>query len=275
MGDVTVTANRSEYADFTFPYSESGIAIVVPIKPNGRKNAWIFMKPLTTGLWLTVGAFFVYTGFVIWVLEHRVNKEFRGPPNQQVGMIFWFSFSTLVFAQSKSRILCTSHFLLCEAQLVAHILTGEKVKSNLTRFVVIVWVFVVLVLTSSYTANLTSMLTVDQLQPEINSVNDLIKNGEFVGHQIGSFVSEFLTNNGIVESASLKSYSNVDQFHEALSKGSRNGGVGAIIDELPYVRLLLSKHCDKYTMIGPMYPTSGFGFVSPFSSTIHPFIQDS
>ncbi|XP_047958518.1 glutamate receptor 2.8-like isoform X4 [Salvia hispanica] len=222
VGDVTVTANRSEYADFTFPYSESGIAIVVPIKPNGRKNAWIFMKPLTTGLWLTVGAFFVYTGFVIWVLEHRVNKAFRGPPNQQVGMIFWFSFSTLVFAQR------------------------EKVRSNLTRFVVIVWVFVVLVLTSSYTANLTSMLTVDQLQPEINSVNDLIKNGEFVGHQIGSFVGAFLTNNGIVESASLKSYSNVDQFHEALSKGSRNGGVGAIIDELPYVRLLLSKHCNKH-----------------------------
>ncbi|XP_047958515.1 glutamate receptor 2.8-like isoform X1 [Salvia hispanica] len=244
VADITVTASRSKYIDFTFPYSESGVGIVVPIKPNERKNAWIFMKPLTTGLWLTIGAFVVYTGFVIWVLEHRVNKAFRGPPNQQVGMIFWFSFSTLVFAQR------------------------EKVRSNLTRFVVIVWVFVVLVLTSSYTANLTSMLTVDQLQPKINSVNDLIKNGEFVGHQIGSFVSEFLTNNGIVESANLRSYSNVDQFHEALSKGSRNGGVGAIIDELPYIRLLLSKHCDKYTMIGPIYPTSGFGFAFPKGSPL-------
>ncbi|KAL1538007.1 glutamate receptor 2.8-like isoform X2 [Salvia divinorum] len=244
VGDATVTASRTEYADFTFPYSESGIAIVVPIKPNGRKNAWIFMKPLTTGLWLTVGAFFVYTGFVIWVLEHRVNKAFRGPPNQQVGMIFWFSFSTLVFAQR------------------------EKVMSNLTRFVVIVWVFVVLVLTSSYTANLTSMLTVDQLQPKINNVNDLIKNGEFVGYQIGSFVRKFFTNNGILESASLKNYTNVDEFHEALSKGSRKGGVGAIVDELPYIRLLLSKYCNKYTMIGPIYPTSGLGFAFPKGSPL-------
>lgn len=104
VGDVTITAKRSEYLDFAFPYTESGVAAIVPIKDTERKNAWIFMKPLTMSLWLTVGAFFVFTGFVVWVLEHRVNKEFRGPPLQQVGMIFWFSFSTLVFAHSKSSI---------------------------------------------------------------------------------------------------------------------------------------------------------------------------
>lgn len=102
VGDITVTPGRLEYADFTFPYSESGVAIIVPITKNERKNAWIFMKPLTSGLWLTIGAFFVFTGFVVWVLEHRKNKAFRGPPYKQVGMIFWFSFSTLVFAHSKS-----------------------------------------------------------------------------------------------------------------------------------------------------------------------------
>jgi glutamate receptor, ionotropic, plant len=37
----------------------------------------------------------------------------------------------------------------------------EKLESNLSRFVVIIWVFVVLILTSSYTASLTSMLTVE------------------------------------------------------------------------------------------------------------------
>lgn len=99
---MTITANRSEFVDFTFPYTESGVAAIVPIKGDKRKNAWIFMQPLTTGLWLTIGAFFIFTGLVVWALEHRVNKEFRGPPQQQVGMILWFSFSTLVFAHSKS-----------------------------------------------------------------------------------------------------------------------------------------------------------------------------
>lgn len=104
---MTITAKRSEYADFTVPYTESGVVAIVPIRDNHRKNTWIFMKPLTTGLWLTIGSFFVFIGFVVWVLEHRVNEEFRGPPSQQVGMMFWFSFSTLVFAHSKSTILIT------------------------------------------------------------------------------------------------------------------------------------------------------------------------
>ena len=101
MGDVTILANRTKYVDFTVPYTESGIATVVPIKGNERKSAWIFMKPLTTGLWLTIGASFVFIGCVVWVLEHRVNEHFQGPPGKQVGMIFWFSFSTLVYAHSK------------------------------------------------------------------------------------------------------------------------------------------------------------------------------
>ena len=100
-GDITILADRAKYVDFTLPYTEAGFSMIVPIKVDDRKSAWIFMRPLETNLWITIGAFFIYTGLVVWVVEHRVNKEFRGPPHQQVGMIFWFSFSTLVFAHSK------------------------------------------------------------------------------------------------------------------------------------------------------------------------------
>ncbi|KAL0414970.1 UNVERIFIED_CONTAM: Glutamate receptor 2.8 [Sesamum latifolium] len=223
-GDISILANRSRFVDFSFPYTESGVSAIVPIKDNERENAWIFMKPLTMDLWLTIGAFFVFTGFVVWVLEHRVNKEFRGPRLQQVGMIFWFSFSTIVFAHK------------------------EKVISNLTRFVVIVWVFVVLVLTSSYTANLTSMLTIQQLHPTITDIHDLRKNGDFVGYQNSSYVREFL-------------------------KGSRNGGVAAIVDELPYLRLFLDKYSHKYTMVGPTYKTAGLGFAFRRGSPLLPDVS--
>lgn len=101
-GDITILADRMKYVDFTLPYTEAGFSMIVPIKADDRKSPWIFMRPLETNLWITIGAFFMYTGLVVWIVEHRVNKEFRGPPSQQVGMIFWFSFSTLVFAHSKS-----------------------------------------------------------------------------------------------------------------------------------------------------------------------------
>lgn len=131
----------------------------------------------------------------------------------------------------------------------------------------IVWVFVVLVLTSSYTANLTSMLTVQQLQPTITDIYDLIKNGEFVGYQDGSFVAGFLENMKF-DGSKFRNYSTFEDYDEALSKGSRNGGVAAIVDELPYIRRFLNKYCHKYTMIGPTYKTSGFGFVSPSTSVL-------
>jgi glutamate receptor, ionotropic, plant len=100
IGDITIRYNRTLYADFTPPYTESGISMIVPVKENINKNAWIFLKPLTFNLWLGSFGFFVYTGVVIWVMEHRINTEFRGPLSHQLGTIFYFSFSTLVFAHS-------------------------------------------------------------------------------------------------------------------------------------------------------------------------------
>ncbi|KAI4335463.1 hypothetical protein L6164_014107 [Bauhinia variegata] len=101
VGDITIIANRTNYVDFTLPYTESGVSMVVPMKHDERGNMWIFLKPLSMSLWLTTGAAFGLTGFIIWLLEHRSNTEFRGSPEQQLGTMFWFSFSTLVFAHKE------------------------------------------------------------------------------------------------------------------------------------------------------------------------------
>ncbi|KAJ3696124.1 hypothetical protein LUZ60_001501 [Juncus effusus] len=245
VGDTTIRFNRTNYVDFTMPYTQSGVLMVVPIKPDASTSMWIFLKPLTTTLWLTSLAFFFFTGFVVWLIEHRINPEFRGTPCQQSGLIFYFAFSTPVFAHK------------------------EKLKSNLSRFVVIIWVFVVLILTSSYTASLTSMLTVQQLTPTVTDINQLIKNGDYVGYQDGSFVKGLLINLGLHENK-LKNYSTTDEYVDALSKGSAYGGVAAIFDEIPCLKVFLSQHCDQYTMTGPTYKTDGFAFVLPRGSPLLP-----
>ena len=100
VGDVTIVAHRSKYVDFTLQYYESGVTMIVPFKDKKYKNAWVFLKPLTWDLWVTSACFFVFIGFVIWILEHQINEDFGGPRLQQVGNSFWFSFSTIVFAHS-------------------------------------------------------------------------------------------------------------------------------------------------------------------------------
>ncbi|CAH1454009.1 unnamed protein product [Lactuca virosa] len=243
VGDVTILSNRSNYVEFTLPYSESGVSMLVPAKIDS-KNFWIFMRPLEMKLWITIGGFFIYTGFVVWVLEHRVNQEFRGPPHQQFGMIFWFSFSTLVFAHR------------------------EKMMSNLSRFVVIVWIFVVLVLTSSYTASLASMLTVQKLQPTLTNISQLKESGDYVGCQDGSFVADMLIKDMGFNGDKLKKYANVQEYANALSNGTTKNGVSAIVDEVPYLKTLQAKSCNKYVMVGTTYKTAGFGFAFPKGSPL-------
>uniref|UniRef100_A0A2K1WU61 Ionotropic glutamate receptor C-terminal domain-containing protein n=1 Tax=Populus trichocarpa TaxID=3694 RepID=A0A2K1WU61_POPTR len=88
VGDTTIIANRSKHVDFTLPYTESGVSMIVPIKDNRNKNAWVFLKSLTWDLWATTFCFFVFIGFVVWVIEHRINEDFRGPPSHQAGTSF-------------------------------------------------------------------------------------------------------------------------------------------------------------------------------------------
>ncbi|XP_020417329.1 glutamate receptor 2.8 isoform X2 [Prunus persica] len=250
VGDTTIRANRSLYVDFTMPYTESGVVMVVPIRDTRRKCAWVFLKPLTWDLWLTTFCFFIFIGFVVWVLEHRINEDFRGPPSHQVGTSFWFSFSTMVFSHR------------------------ERVVSNLARFLMIIWVFVVLVLTQSYTANLASLLTVEQLQPTVTDIKDLLRNGDNVGYIENTYVCEILKQLGF-DNSKLKPIKTMEECDVALSKGSAKGGIAAVVDEIPNMKLLVAKYCSKYTMIGPIFKTDGFAFVFPKHSPLVPDLSQA
>nr|XP_011469463.1 PREDICTED: glutamate receptor 1.4-like [Fragaria vesca subsp. vesca] len=230
VGDVTITENRSQYVDFTIPYTDLGVGMLVP----NQDNLWIFFKPLSKYLWITSAGFFILTGFVIWIIEHPNNEDFQGTAGKQIGTVFWFSFSTLVFAYT------------------------EKLSNNLAKFVVIIWVFVVLILTSTYTATLASMMTVKQIQ--LNS------RGNSIGYQSGSL--------GVILNLNfkgLKPYRSSEEYLEALSKGTKHNGVSGIIDEVPYIKIFLANNSADYSMIKTESITNGFAFVFPKGSKL---VQD-
>jgi len=86
------------------------------------------------------------------------------------------------------------------------------VVSNLSRALIVIWCFVVLILTQSYTASLASLLTVEQLQPTVTDVRELIKKGEYVGYQKGSFVLGLLLDLGF-DKSKLMVYSSAEECH--------------------------------------------------------------
>lgn len=142
--------------------------------------------------------------------------------------------------------------------------------SNLTRLVLIIWFMVVFILTQSYTASLSSMLTVQNLNPKVTNIDMLIRNKENVGYMKGSFIVERLKEMNIDESR-LVEYDSPEELHDLLSKGSRNGGIGAAFHEIPYIKLFLNKYCSKYTRVEPVYKANGFGFVCNLPLQQYPY----
>ncbi|XP_078150470.1 glutamate receptor 2.7-like [Carex rostrata] len=238
IGDITIRHNRTRYADFSMPYTDSGVAMIVPIKQAENKNKFIFLQPLSCGLWLGSFAYLIYTGITILILEPKIRAPLKRSISKHIGTIVQLS----LFAYQ------------------------EKLESILSKIVAIVSIFFLLILTSSYTASLSSMLTVKQLQPTVTDIYDLKKNGDYVGYNKGSFMGEMLLQQGF-DRTKLKGYYS-EEYAEALDKGSAHGGVTAIIDEKPYIKLFLAKNCKSYTMVGPIYKTSGFGFAFPKGSPL-------
>ncbi|KAH7521685.1 hypothetical protein FEM48_Zijuj07G0059100 [Ziziphus jujuba var. spinosa] len=59
----------------------------------------------------------------------------------------------------------------------------------------------------------------------------------------------------------FKLYSSPEEYAEALSKGSKHGGVSAIVDEAPYIKRFVAKYPSDYTLkTMPMSNISGFGY---------------
>ncbi|KAJ0253029.1 Glutamate receptor 1.2 [Hirschfeldia incana] len=233
VGDITITANRSNYVDFTMPFTEMGLGTVAP----KETSMWVFFHPLKRDLWITSAAFFVLTGTLVWLIERPDNKEFQGSWPKQIGVIFWFGFSTLVYAHR------------------------EKLQHNLSRFVVTVWVFAVLILTTSYTATLTSMMTVQQIR--FNS------NKDFVGHLSGSLIANMALTSPRFRPTNTKGLNTSADYAEALL----NNTVSFIVDELPYLKVLLGENLGKFLMIKAQCNTNGFGFMFQKGDELVPLVS--
>ncbi|KAG9138547.1 hypothetical protein Leryth_012893 [Lithospermum erythrorhizon] len=225
IGDISITANRSLFVDFTIPYTELALGTIAKLDMHNR---WFFLRPFDTDLWIAGGIFFISVGVVVWIIEHPINEEFQGSIVQQIGTILWFSVCTLVFAQS------------------------EHLKSNLSRFVVGIWFFVVFILTASYTAILSSTLTVQQIQATA---------GDNIGYQFGSSVRGNVVRNFNFNEADirLQHYFTAEEYEHALSR-TDGEGVSAIIDEMPYIRIFLAHYPSGYALVETTDTSNGFGF---------------
>lgn len=102
VGDIGIVADRYEIADFSQPYLDTGIVMVVKVKPDVTNTRLMVFKAFELKMWMLMAALSVFTGVGIWLNEYANNNpEFRGPLPQNIGSMLWFSVTILSFVQSK------------------------------------------------------------------------------------------------------------------------------------------------------------------------------
>ena len=209
VGPMMITAERERRFDMTSSFMHVALAIAtrppswrtlvrdIPSAFSGRILKW--------SLGLAVAMFVV--GLIVWRIERNRNPvHFGGGAVKGVGDAIWWSASTM--------------------STVGY---GDRTPITLWgRAIGVIWMFVSIILVSTFTATVSSVLTVSQLQSQIHSFRDLTN--VRVGVVDGSAAAGYLTGLGII----VKPYGDV----VAGMNDVVSGEVGAFVSEWPVLRYL-------------------------------------
>ncbi|XP_027368159.1 glutamate receptor 2.7-like [Abrus precatorius] len=235
VGDIQIVDHRYAFAEFSQPYIDSGIAMVVKVKPDKSNEIWMFMGAFTKEMWLLMAVLHLFIAFVIWSIEGEFNAELKS-----FGAILWFSVTILFFAHR------------------------EPVKSNLARAVLAPWLFAILIVTQTFTASLSSMLTVSQLEPSVPDIQTLLRTNAIIGCNKNTFLVHYLVDQLKFQAENVRVFDSIYDFPRAFE----NKEIVAAFTIAPHAEVFLATYCKGYIKAGPTLKLGGLGFAFPKGSSL-------
>lgn len=142
------------------------------------------------------------------------------------------------------------------------IYVGEPVKSNLARAVLAPWLFAILIVSASFTASLSSMMTVSQLEPSVPDIQTLLRTNAIVGCNKKSFLVHYLVDELKFKPENVRGFDSISDFPRAFE----NKEIVAAFTIAPHAEVFLATYCKGYIKAGPTLKLGGLGFVGFFSS---------
>lgn len=153
IGAISVTPERETRIDFSHPFMQGGPAIATrKINESILDSLYSLLNlNLLKAISALAGVLFLF-GSLVWFFERKQNPEqFGGSALKGLGEGFWWSAVTMTTVGYGDR---------------APITTGGRVLG-------IIWMFSGVILISSFTAAITSSLTVEQFKTKIHGFGDL------------------------------------------------------------------------------------------------------
>lgn len=231
--------------DFTYPTLNAGLRIMV--RDQGGDNGAQF-RPLhdwltlvfsrSAALWLLAALLIaLIPAHVVWLLD-RANEDGVSPTKKYFPGIFHSMFWAMTAVASQAPVMP---------------------KQWIARILAVIWIFTGVVFIALFTAQLTALLTVQQIRGEINGPGDLP--GKRVGTLAASTSAIYLRK---VE-ADVQEFPSTEEMFQALLEKK----VDAVVLHAPVLNYYAAHEGrGRVKLVGPEFEKRDIGFVVPLGSPL-------
>nr|WJJ63364.1 glutamate receptor ionotropic 6 [Pachyrhinus yasumatsui] len=164
--DLTITADRAEAVDFTSPFMTLGVSILFQKPSKAPPNFFSFAEPFAIDTWIALAVAFMVVSLSFFLLGRICPDEWTNPypcVEEPEFLINQFSLTNSVWFATGA--------MLQQGSEIAPIAIPTRLVSG-------VWWFFVLIMVSSYTANLASFLVTENNVELFTNVKSLVENAE-------------------------------------------------------------------------------------------------
>ncbi|WP_233837276.1 transporter substrate-binding domain-containing protein [Paraburkholderia sp. ZP32-5] len=243
---ITMTPKGENIVDFTLPYFDSGLQIMVR-----ATNENTFMTSLRAIPWLAIGQLLAITIVIVfllanlvWLLERRRDEAFRKPYWRAIGEGLWVTM--LIIATGEH---------------------GEREAASVWKRVLVPLMWLIgVVLIAQLTATVTSSQTVARLESNIRGPDDLP--GKAIGSVPGTVAAEYLAQRGL----SFASVTGADEGIRMLIQGD----VQAIVFDAPTLQYWAARRGNgALAVVGPIFRPEKYGIAVANGSALRKPINEA
>jgi ABC-type amino acid transport substrate-binding protein len=227
---ITMTPEREKRVDFSHPYLDSGLQIIVRAEREGRLlDAFHSIPWAAIGQLFFVAILIVLTlGNVLWLIERHSNPRFRKNYLPAIGEGLWGAMLIIATGEHGDR----------------------DAPGVIKRILVVATWLLGIVLIAQLTATVTSSQTVARLQSEIRGPSDLP--GKRIATVPGTVAADYLTQLGLP----FAEVTSADQGYTMLMQGQ----VEAIVYDAPTLQYWAAKRGNgALQVVGPIFRPEKYG----------------
>uniref|UniRef100_A0A8C5DUB7 Glutamate receptor n=1 Tax=Gouania willdenowi TaxID=441366 RepID=A0A8C5DUB7_GOUWI len=159
VGSLTINEERSEVIDFSVPFIETGISVMVS-RSNGTVSPSAFLEPFSADVWVMMFVMLLLVSAIaVFIFEYfspvgynRCLADGREPhgPSFTIGKAIWLLWG-LVFNNS---------------------VPVQNPKGTTSKIMVSVWAFFAVIFLASYTANLAAFMIQEEYVDQVTGLSD-------------------------------------------------------------------------------------------------------